>query len=113
MFAVGTCLFYFIDLKDLYSSHCLGRSPSSSLMVEIAGRQSVYFVLLACPKPRRGDVGRSSESYDIVIDIDRHKMEALKFGLRIRPNNLEIDNFSRVGECHTNICPNRAIVLQS
>lgn len=32
----------------------------------------------------------------VVIDTDRHMLETFKFGLRIRPNNLEIDNLGMV-----------------
>ncbi|KAG0245911.1 hypothetical protein BG011_002630, partial [Mortierella polycephala] len=31
----------------------------------------------------------------VVIDTDGRTLETLKFGLGIRPNNLEIDNLSR------------------
>ncbi|KAG0014336.1 hypothetical protein BGZ81_000526, partial [Podila clonocystis] len=31
----------------------------------------------------------------VVIDINGHTLEAIKFGLRIWPNHLEIDNFGR------------------
>lgn len=50
----------FYQFEHLYSSHCVGCSPYS-LTIEIASRQEVACVLLACPKTRRGAVTRSLE----------------------------------------------------
>lgn len=45
------------------------------------------------------------------VDIDGHTMEAFKFGLRIGPSNLDVDNLDRVGDNHADICPGGAVVL--
>lgn len=49
-----------------------------------------------------------------VVDVnaDGHTLEAFKFRLSIRLNNLESDNFGRVGDYHARIYTSRAVFLQ-